>query len=63
MRIRSDFFPLSRPSIGEEEIGAVSDYLRSGRRILSLPLFPGMADAGVESVCEAVHEILSEAVR
>ncbi|GAB4366531.1 MAG: UDP-4-amino-4-deoxy-L-arabinose aminotransferase [Deltaproteobacteria bacterium] len=30
MKIRSDFLPLSRPSIGEEEIGAVSACLRSG---------------------------------
>ncbi len=34
---------------------------RAGRRILSLPLFPGMADADVEYVCAAVREILAEA--
>ncbi len=34
---------------------------RAGRRILSLPLFPGMADADVDYVCAAVREILAEA--
>jgi len=34
---------------------------RAGSRILSLPLFPGMADADVDYVCAAVREILAEA--
>jgi len=34
---------------------------RAARRILSLPLFPGMSDGDVDYVCEAVREILSEA--
>ena len=31
---------------------------RVGRSILTLPLFPGMADSDVERVCTAVHDIL-----
>jgi len=34
---------------------------RAGRRILSLPLFPGMADGDVDYVCAAVREILAGA--
>lgn len=33
----------------------------AGRRIVSLPLFPGMENRDVDYVCEAVREILSEA--
>ena len=33
----------------------------AGARILSLPLFPGMADADVDYVCAAIREILSGA--
>jgi dTDP-4-amino-4,6-dideoxygalactose transaminase len=33
---------------------------RAGARLLSLPLFPGMADGDVDYVCAAVREILSE---
>jgi UDP-4-amino-4-deoxy-L-arabinose-oxoglutarate aminotransferase len=36
---------------------------RAAKRILSLPLFPGMAAEDVDYVCEAVREILSEAGR
>jgi UDP-4-amino-4-deoxy-L-arabinose-oxoglutarate aminotransferase len=32
---------------------------RAAKRILSLPLFPGMSDADVDYVCEALREILS----
>jgi UDP-4-amino-4-deoxy-L-arabinose-oxoglutarate aminotransferase len=35
----------------------------AGGRILSLPLFPGMSFGDVDYVCEAIREILSEAVR
>jgi len=31
---------------------------RVGRSIVTLPLFPGMADADVERVCTAVRDIL-----
>ncbi len=34
---------------------------RAGKRILSLPLYPGMADADVDYVCAAIREILSGA--
>ncbi|MBI5576871.1 MAG: aminotransferase class I/II-fold pyridoxal phosphate-dependent enzyme [Deltaproteobacteria bacterium] len=33
---------------------------RAGARILSLPLYPGMADADADYVCAAIREILSE---
>jgi UDP-4-amino-4-deoxy-L-arabinose-oxoglutarate aminotransferase len=33
----------------------------AGKRIVSLPLFPGMEDRDVDYVCDAVREILSEA--
>lgn len=33
----------------------------AGKRILSLPLFPGMADGDVDYVCAAIREILSGA--
>jgi UDP-4-amino-4-deoxy-L-arabinose-oxoglutarate aminotransferase len=33
---------------------------RAGARLLSLPLFPGMADGDVDYVCAAIREILSE---
>jgi len=36
---------------------------RAGKRILSLPLFPGMSDGDVDYVCEAVREILSGVAR
>jgi dTDP-4-amino-4,6-dideoxygalactose transaminase len=32
----------------------------AGARILSLPLFPGMADGDVDYVCEAIRESVSE---
>lgn len=32
---------------------------RAGARILSLPLFPGMADGDVDYVCDAIRDILS----
>ncbi|MCL5965955.1 MAG: DegT/DnrJ/EryC1/StrS family aminotransferase, partial [Deltaproteobacteria bacterium] len=35
----------------------------AGQRIVSLPLFPGMADEDVDSVCAAVREILAEGPR
>ena len=35
----------------------------AGKRIVSLPLFPGMEDGDVDYVCDAVREILSEAVK
>jgi UDP-4-amino-4-deoxy-L-arabinose-oxoglutarate aminotransferase len=35
----------------------------AGKRILSLPLFPGMEDRDVDYVCDSVREILSEAVK
>lgn len=36
---------------------------QAGKRIVSLPLFPGMSDADVDYVCEAVREILAESAR
>ena len=30
MKIRDDFLPLSRPALGEEEVAAVAESLRSG---------------------------------
>jgi len=51
-----------RERFGTKE-GDLPETERAAQRILSLPLFPGMADADVEYVCEAVREILSEAVR
>jgi UDP-4-amino-4-deoxy-L-arabinose-oxoglutarate aminotransferase len=33
---------------------------RAGARILSLPLFPGMADGDVDYVCSAIREVLPE---
>ena len=35
----------------------------AGKRIVSLPLFPGMEDRDVDYVCDAVREILSEAAK
>ncbi len=40
--------------------GNLPETERAGGRIVSLPLFPGMADEDVEYVCEAVREILAE---
>lgn len=40
--------------------GDLPECERAGSRIVSLPLFPGMADEDVDSVCAAVREILSE---
>jgi UDP-4-amino-4-deoxy-L-arabinose-oxoglutarate aminotransferase len=40
--------------------GNLPETEQAGRRIVSLPLFPGMADGDVEYVCEAVREILAE---
>ena len=34
------------------------DTERAGEGIVSLPLFPGMSDADVDYVCEAVREIV-----
>lgn len=43
--------------------GDLPETERAGKRILSLPLYPGMADADVLYVCGAIREILQEAVR
>ena len=43
--------------------GDLPDCELAGRRIVSLPLFPGMEDRDVDYVCNAVREILSEAVK
>lgn len=51
-----------RQRYGTKE-GELPETERAGRRILSLPLYPGMADADVEYVCTAIREILQEAVR
>jgi len=51
-----------RERFGTKE-GDLPECERAGSRILSLPLWPGMADADAEYVCEAVREILSEEVR
>jgi hypothetical protein len=32
-----------------------------GRRTITLPLFPAMADADVDRVCEALNEVLGAA--
>jgi len=45
---------------GEGDLPATE---RAGRRIVSLPLFPGMSDADADYVCEAAREILSESGR
>ncbi|HLN91951.1 MAG TPA: DegT/DnrJ/EryC1/StrS family aminotransferase, partial [Patescibacteria group bacterium] len=47
-----------RERFGSRE-GDLPDTERAGRRIVSLPLFPGMIDGDVEYVCEAVREILA----
>jgi dTDP-4-amino-4,6-dideoxygalactose transaminase len=47
-----------RERFGAKE-GDLPECERAGRRILSLPLFPGMADEDVDYVCAAVREILS----
>ena len=44
-------------------VGDLPDTERAGRRIVSLPLFPGMSDADAGYVCEAVRDILSESGR
>jgi len=43
--------------------GDLPETERAGKRILSLPLFPGMSDADVDYVCAAVREILAGAAR
>jgi UDP-4-amino-4-deoxy-L-arabinose-oxoglutarate aminotransferase len=43
--------------------GDLPDTERAGKRIVSLPLFPGMSDADVDYVCAAAREILSGAAR
>ena len=47
-----------RERFGTRE-GDLPDTERAGKGIVSLPLFPGMSDADVDYVCEAVREILS----
>jgi len=51
-----------RERFGTRE-GVLPETERAGRRILSLPLFPGMADTDVGYVCEVIREILREASR
>jgi UDP-4-amino-4-deoxy-L-arabinose-oxoglutarate aminotransferase len=51
-----------RERFGAKE-GDLPQTERAGKRILSLPLFPGMSVDDVDYVCEAVREILSEAGR
>jgi UDP-4-amino-4-deoxy-L-arabinose-oxoglutarate aminotransferase len=51
-----------RERFGAKE-GDLPQTERAGKRILSLPLFPGMSADDVDYVCEAVREILSEAGR
>jgi len=36
---------------------------RVGERIVSLPLFPAMADADVDRVCDALHDVVTAACR
>ncbi len=48
-----------RERFGTRE-GDLPETERAGRRIVSLPLFPGMTDGDAEYVCEAVREILAE---
>jgi dTDP-4-amino-4,6-dideoxygalactose transaminase len=36
---------------------------RAGTRILSLPLFPGMADGDVDYVCDSIRSIVSEGLK
>ena len=38
--------------------GDLPDTERAGKGIVSLPLFPGMSDADVDYVCDAVREIV-----
>jgi dTDP-4-amino-4,6-dideoxygalactose transaminase len=47
-----------RERFGTRE-GDLPDTERAGKGIVSLPLFPGMSDADVDYVCEALREILS----
>ncbi len=61
------FPPCHLLSFVRERFGAKEGDLpqteRAGKRILSLPLFPGMSLDDVDYVCEAVREIVSEAAR
>ena len=41
--------------------GAFPAAERSAERVLSLPLFPELPDARLDHVCEALHEVLTEA--
>ena len=47
-----------RERIGTRE-GDLPDTERAGKAIVSLPLYPGMSDADVDYVCEAVRESVS----
>lgn len=47
-----------RERFGTRE-GDLPETERAGRRIVSLPLFPGMTDGDADYVCEAVREILA----
>jgi len=42
--------------------GDLPDCELAGKRMVSLPLFPGMEDRDIDYVCDAVREILSEAL-
>jgi dTDP-4-amino-4,6-dideoxygalactose transaminase len=50
--------PLVRPGTVRDAGGDLPDTERAGKGIVSLPLFPGMSDADVDYVCEAVREIV-----
>jgi len=51
-----------RERYGTKE-GDLPETERAGKRIVSLPLFPGMSDADVDYVCAAVREILPGGTR
>lgn len=51
-----------RERYGTKE-GDLPDCELAGKRIVSLPLFPGMEDRDIDYVCDVVREILSEASR
>ncbi len=54
------FPPCHRLDYVVKRFGAVAlpETERAGDRLVSLPLFPGMADADVDDVCAAIREIL-----
>jgi dTDP-4-amino-4,6-dideoxygalactose transaminase len=69
--VRTEFLPLTRPWIGEEEKREVMDTLVGYRfesspnaawlsnRILSLPLFPQMTENDVQDVARAVRKVIA----